>query len=255
MGGNAAAHDKAMFRHGRVLLNAGMPARLRLLLPLPVLALIAAWFVLGLHRHMGWQALAANHAMLRGWAAQVPALAALAYVAAYASLVALSVPLGGVMTMLGGLLFGAALGAVLAVLAATGGSMLLFLLARGVFAPFAARHCGPLLETLRHGIRRDGFSYVLAMRLIPVVPFWLSNLAPALAGMRLAPFAAATLLGIVPMTAVLAGVGAGLGDVLAAGGEPDVSMLRAPGVVLPLLGLAVLSLLPVAWRRWRRLPP
>jgi len=85
-----------------------------------------------------------------------------------------------------------------------------------------------------------------------VVPFWLLNLAPALLGMRLAPYAAATFLGIAPGAAVFASVGAGLGGVLAADSPPDFGVLRSPAVALPLAGLVLLSLLPVAWRHIRR---
>ena len=69
--------------------------------------------------------------------------------------------------------------------------------------------------------------------------------------MRLASFAGATIIGIMPATFVFAGIGAGLGQVLDAGRPPDVSVIWSPPVLLPLLGLAALSLLPVAWRHWR----
>ena len=65
-------------------------------------------------------------------------------------------------------------------------------------------------------------------------------------------FALGTFLGIIPGTLVFASIGAGLGDVLAAGRPPDLTVVARPAVILPLLGLALLSLLPVAWRRWRR---
>ena len=91
-----------------------------------------------------------------------------------------------------------------------------------------------------------------------MVPFWLANLAPALAGMPFPAYAGATFLGIIPGTAVFAGIGAGLGQILDAGGRPDLSVIFSPGVLLPLLGLAALSLLGVFGKRWlakRRGPP
>jgi uncharacterized membrane protein YdjX (TVP38/TMEM64 family) len=229
-----------------------MTRRKWLLLLVPLAGLVAAWFVLGGRDDLSWAGLARHQVALRAWAAAEPFAAAAAYVVLYAALVALSLPLGGIMTVTGGLLFGAAIGAGLAVVAATSGASVLFLLARGLLAPLFARRAGRLVDGVRAGLQRDGFSYLLAMRLIPVVPFWLSNLAPALAGMRLAPFVAATLLGILPATVVLAGIGAGVGEVLASGGRPDLSVLGSAPVLLPLLGLAALSLLPVVWRSWRR---
>jgi uncharacterized membrane protein YdjX (TVP38/TMEM64 family) len=228
-----------------------MSSRTRLLTLLPFAALVAGWLALGLQRQFNWSTLAAHQTELRAWVASSPLLAGAAYCATYVALIALSLPVGGLLTITGGLLFGAVLGALLAVSAASCGAILLFLLARGALAPALARRAGPLMDGVRAGLQRDGFSYLLAIRLLPAVPFWLGNLAPALVGMRLAPFAAATVLGIMPAASVLAWLGAGVGDVLAAGGQPDLSILGTKPVLLPLLGLSALSLIPVVWRRWR----
>jgi uncharacterized membrane protein YdjX (TVP38/TMEM64 family) len=216
-----------------------------------ILALLALAYAAGLHRALSWEALAARQADLRGWVEARPLATALAYVAVYAGAVAVSLPGAVVITVAGGLLFGTLAGAVLAVTGASLGAVAVFLLARGVLAPVLAARAGPFLARLRPGLERDGFSYLLALRLIPVLPFWLVNLAPALVGMRLAPFAAATVLGIIPATTVFASVGAGIGAVLQAGGRPDLAIVLSPPVLLPLLALAALSLVPVLWRAWK----
>ena len=185
-------------------------------------------------------------------AAASPALAPIAHVALYAVFVALPVPQAVVVPISGGLLFGTILGGALAVLGATMGAVILFFLARSAFGESLASRGGPFVQTVREGLRRDGFNYLLAIRLIPIFPFWLVNLAAALGGMRLLPFAAATLLGIAPGTFVFASVGAGIGSVLATGGQPDLSIILSLPVLGPLIGLALLSLLPVAWRTWRK---
>lgn len=216
-------------------------------------ALIAAGLALalalGLHRQIGLEALAAHHEALDRLVRSRPVAAAAGFVAAYAAAVALSLPGAVFLTLAAGLLFGTLWGTVLAVAGATVGAVLLFLAARHAFAEVLARKAGRLLDRVRPGLERDGLSYLLVLRLVPLFPFWLVNLAPALVGMRLAPFALGTALGIVPGTAVFAGLGAGLGEVLAAGGRPELGVMLSPGVLLPLLGLALLSLLPVAWRR------
>ena len=155
-------------------------------------------------------------------------------------------------TLLGGLLFGPLLGAMLAVGSSSLGAVLLFLLVRSALAPAFARRAAPFLERVRPGLQRDGFRYLLALRLIPAVPFWLLNLAPGLVGMKLLPYAAATVIGVVPIVVVLAFIGAGLGGVLASGATPNLAVLHSPAVLLPLLGLATIVLLPVAWRHFRR---
>jgi uncharacterized membrane protein YdjX (TVP38/TMEM64 family) len=230
-----------------------MPSRSRpWLLIVPVALIAAALLLLAWQRDLGWATLAANAAALHRQVAAAPLTSASLYCVAYAATVALSLPFSLWFTLAGGWLFGRVLGAALAVIGSSSGAVLLFLLARGALAPLVARRAAPWLDRVRPGLQRDGFSYLLALRLIPVVPFWLVNLAPALVGMRLLPYAAATVLGVVPIVVVLAGIGAGLGDVLAAGGRPDLSLLHSPSVLLPLAGLALLVLLPVAWRRVRR---
>ena len=102
------------------------------------------------------------------------------------------------------------------------------------------------------GLEQNGFSYLLAIRLLPAFPFWLVNLAAGLSGMRLLPYAAATVIGIMPATFVYASIGSGIGEVLATGGTPNLAVIFAPHILGPLIALAALSLLPVAWRHWKR---
>jgi uncharacterized membrane protein YdjX (TVP38/TMEM64 family) len=219
-----------------------------------VLLALAAAYALGLHRYVSFETLGQRRRALQALVMGHPVLAGAIYVAAYIAIVAISLPGSLVMTIAGGLLFGTAIGAACAVVGATAGAVLLFLAARYAIGDLLAARAGPFMERIRAGLEADGFSYLLALRLVPVFPFWLMNLAPALVRMRLAPFAAATFLGIIPGTAVFASIGAGLGAVLAEGRQPDVSVALRPQVILPLLGLALLSLLPIAVRRSRARP-
>lgn len=226
---------------------------MKAVLPLLVLvALAVAAWATGLTGYLSWAELARHQANLLALVAAWPILAPVIYVTIYAALVALSVPQAVVVTITGGLLFGTLLGGALAVLGATLGATLLFILARSAFGDTLAARGGAFVQTVREGLQRDGFNYLLAIRLIPVFPFWLVNLAAALGGMRLVPFVAATLLGVAPGTLVFASVGAGIGTVLAVGGQPDLSIILSLPVLGPLIGLAVLSLLPVAWRHLRK---
>jgi uncharacterized membrane protein YdjX (TVP38/TMEM64 family) len=111
---------------------------------------------------------------------------------------------------------------------------------------------GPFLQKLEAGFRENELSYMLVLRLVPVFPFWLINLAPAFLGVRTATFVGGTFFGIIPGALVFAGVGTGLGAILDRGGTPDGSALLQPQVILPIVGLALLSLLPVLVKRLRR---
>ena len=216
-----------------------------------VVLLLAAW-ASGAAKLLTFEALADHRASLAATVAAHPIAAGAGYVLAYIIAVALSLPGAVVLTLAGGLLFGPWLGTALTVLGATIGACLLFLAARGALAPLVAGRAAGLVERLRPGLENDGFFYLLTLRLIPVVPFWLLNLAPALVGMPFGAYAAATAIGIIPGTAVFVAIGSGLGDVLAAGGRPDLGVILAPEILLPLLGLAALSLLGAWWRKRKR---
>lgn len=229
-----------------------MRPALRILPLIAILALMAAALSLGWYRYLSWPAIASLHTRVSDLVAASPLLAGATYIATYALAVAASVPGAAVITVAGGLFFGAWVGTLLAVASATLGAVLLFLAARTALGPLMAQKSGNLIERLRPGLERDGFSYLLAARLVPVIPFWLANLAPAIVGMRLAPFAAATFLGIIPGTAVFAFLGAGFGQVLESGQTPNFAIIVSPPVLLPLLGLATLAIVPSLWRHWRR---
>jgi uncharacterized membrane protein YdjX (TVP38/TMEM64 family) len=223
----------------------------RLIAPAVVIALIVAFWALGLGDRLSWAGVARNQTILNSWVAEHPWLSPCLFVAIYIASVTLSLPQAGLLTMIGGLLFGTVPGGMLAVFGATVGAIMLFLIARSAFGEPMARRGGAALGKLRQELSRNGFSYLLAVRLIPVVPFWLVNLAAALCGMRLSQFVAATLIGILPTTFITASIGAGIGGVLSRGETPTFAFLFSWPVLGPLLALAVLSLLPLIWRKWR----
>ena len=206
---------------------------------------------MGLGNLLDLDFLAERRTLLAALAARHPVLAPAGFVAAYVAVVAMSVPGAAAMTLVGGLLFGTVLGGALSVLGSATGACLVFLAARTALAGALERRGGGTLGNFIVTLRNEGFLYLLSLRLLPVVPFWLVNLAGALAGMRLAPFAAATVLGIVPAAAILASVGAELGAILDDGRRPDLSTILSAPLLLPLLALAALSLVGAWWRSRR----
>jgi uncharacterized membrane protein YdjX (TVP38/TMEM64 family) len=111
-----------------------------------------------------------------------------------------------------------------------------------------AQRAGPLVGKLEAGFRADAFNYLLVLRLVPIFPFWLVNLVPALLGVKLHTYVFATFLGIIPGSFVYAGIGNGLGSAVE---EPDSRLLLRPSIFLPIVGLAMLALVPVAYKHWR----
>jgi uncharacterized membrane protein YdjX (TVP38/TMEM64 family) len=222
---------------------------MRRFLPLLILIVlaIAAFFLL---RGLGWDSLARHQGELTRWVGAHPVSSAGLYLAAYVATVALSMPQAALLTVSGGFLFGVVLGSVLTVIGATIGATILLVVIRSAFAQTLDRQRHRIPQQVQTRLARDGFSYLLAIRLVPLFPFWIVNLASVVVGIRLAVFVPATLLGILPVTAVLSSIGAGVGTLLAEGHKPDLaSVIFSPHILLPMLGLAVLSLLPALFRR------
>src|SRR5258708_8090809 len=151
------------------------------------------------------------------------------------------------MTLVGGFCFGAGLGATYAVIGATMGATGVFLAARAGLYGLAAC-AGTRAQRLEAGFRADAFNYLLCLRLVPIVPFWLVNLIAGLVGMRVTSYVAATFIGMIPGAFVYASLGSGLGTVME---HPHFHIWSEPRVLLPLIGFAILALLPVVYKRWR----
>ena len=225
-------------------------AQLRRFLPLAVLLLaVVAAFGLGLDDYLSFEQLERHRAQLLGFVERHPVVAPLAFMLAYAAAIALSIPGGAILTMAGGFLFGVVAATCYVVIAATLGATVVFLIARTALGDSLRQSAGPAMRRMEAGFRENALSYLLFLRLIPLFPFWLVNLVPAFLGVPLWTYVAATLVGIIPGSLVYASVGNGLGAVFEAGGRPDLGIIFEPQIILPIIGLAVLALLPVAYRK------
>ena len=220
----------------------------RRLVPLGLLVVAGiAFIVAGGHKYLSFAALSENRDWLCSLVTSWGIVAALLYVAVYGLLVALSVPGAAVLTIAGGFLFGTWLGALCAVIGATLGATMIFLAARAGLGGLAQR-AGRFAGKVEAGFRADAFNYLLVLRLVPIFPFWLVNLVPALVGVRLTTYVLATFLGIIPGTFVYASIGNGLGSLVE---EPDAGILFRPSILLPVIGFAALALIPVVYKHWR----
>ncbi len=221
--------------------------------PLILVALaVAVVLASGLADHLSLVELKARRDQLQGFVALHPALSFGLYILIYIAVVSLSLPGALVMTLSGGFLFGPWLGAAAASSGASMGAAVIFLVCRTAVGDSLRGKAGSTISRIEEGVRRDAFSYILTLRLIPVMPFWLVNLAAGFVNIPLRTFLAATVLGILPGSLVYSGLGAGLGEVFASGQEPNLRVIFEPHVLLPLVGLGLLSLLPVVLRRFRK---
>ena len=180
--------------------------------------------------------------------AEYAVTAALAYAVIYAAAIALSIPGGAMMTIVGGFLFGPLRTTLYVVVAATVGASGLFLIARSAVGDRLRARAGPWLAKMEAGFQDNALSYLLVLRLVPLFPFFVVNLAPAFLGVRFRTYVVATFFGIMPGTFVFALAGGGLGSVLDGGAEFSVASVLTPEVVGALVGLALLALVPVVYK-------
>jgi len=228
------------------------PFRLRRLWPLILLACgLLLVFAFDLDRFLSLSTLQQEHLRLEVFVVAHYFDAVLIYMAVYALVVALSLPGGAVMTLAGGYLFGAPWGTAYVVVAATIGATGLFLAAKSAIGDWLLGRAGPWTQRLEHGFRANAWSYLLILRLIPAVPFFVVNLLPAFLGVSLRCYVVTTFLGIIPGTAVYAALGAGLGDLIAADAPLSLKTALQPTILFGLIGLAALSALPIFWKIYK----
>jgi uncharacterized membrane protein YdjX (TVP38/TMEM64 family) len=258
---------------------------------LPLLAIAAAMLLvlaMGWHRAITLENIVAwrdrFHVVLNAH----PVLSVLVYVLIYVVVATLSLPGGLVLTLSGGLLFGTVVGGIAAIVGATAGATLVFLIARAAIADTKLgdlagrvgwlpgvsgqleklRKLDTRFEQMKAGFQTNAMSYLLFLRLVPAFPFWAVNLVAAILGVPLKTYVVGTFFGIIPATMAFASLGAGLDSVVAAAEVEYTACVAARGagacrfslnasslitreLILAFVLLGLAALLPVAYKRWR----
>lgn len=224
----------------------------RRVIPLAIILCgIATFFGFGLHSYVTFDALQEHREWLINQVAEHRTLTALAFIVIYAAVAGFSLPGATMVSVTGGFLFGLWYGTAWNVIGATIGAVLLFLAARTILGDVLYRKVGPWLEKIDSNFQENTFNYMLFLRLVPLFPFFVVNLVPAFTGVSLRTFVITTFIGIIPGAFVYTSVGAGLGTVFDRGEEFTVSGILTPEIVTGLVGLALLSLLPIVVKMWR----
>ena len=232
-----------------------------------VVVLIVVAYAMGWHRQLSLETLVRHRTALDALVGAHFGFALAAFIAIYIVAVSLAMPGTVWLTLAGGVLFGAIIASATTIVAATIGATSLFLLVRGPLSDLVRRRAGSLAAKIVDGLRADAFSYILFLRLVPLFPFFLVNLAVALCGVGAWSFVIATAIGIMPATIIFASVGAGLDSAIAAqensyqaclaAGQPDCGLnfdlgsALTPQLMGGLLALGALALLPVLVKYFR----
>ncbi|MEM1388265.1 MAG: VTT domain-containing protein [Pseudomonadota bacterium] len=217
-------------------------------LPLILIATVATIGFFTLRDYLSFDTLAQNREALLAFRDDNYVLTALVFIAVYVVVVAFSLPGATVATLTGGFLFATFPGSLFNVLGATIGATLIFLAARTSLGDrLGARLEGSegIVKKIKDGIDENQWSMLFLIRLIPAVPFFIANLVPAFVQVPTWRYVVSTFLGILPGAVVYTSVGAGLGEVFERGETPNLGIIFAPQILLPILGLCVLAALPI----------
>lgn len=221
---------------------------------LPIIILFAVGgiiYAMGWHNLLTFESLKANREILQAYVQNQFFLSVLLFIGLYVLVVTLSLPGAAILSISAGFLFGTALGTVLAVTSATIGACVIFMIAQSAFGENLTAKAGPWVDKMRKGFQKNAFSYLLSLRLVPLFPFFIVNLVPAILGMKLRSFALATGIGIIPGGFVYVSVGTGLGSIFDSGETFSISSILTPEILIALTGLGLLSLFPTLMKQFR----
>lgn len=199
-----------------------------------------------LYKYLSLETIKTYHLSIEQWTNTHYISAVSLYLIIFTVLVACGIPCATVLTLFGGFLFGT-IALLYAIIGTTLGGAILFLAIRtSIGAHIAAKRSG-WIKAMEHGFQQNAFNYLLLLRLVPIFPCGLSNIAAGALNVPLKTYIAATVLGIFPSTLIYVFVGRGLDNLLAAR-TPKLDMLLEPSILLPLIGLAILSIFPLIYR-------
>lgn len=222
------------------------------LLPLGViLVALGLLFATGLNDYVSISALKEYRGDLIAFRNDHYALALILLIAAYAALVAISFPGAGLLTIFSGFLFGTWVGGLAVLIGATTGATIIFFVVKTSFGDALREKAGPWVKKFEQGFKEGELNYLFILRLVPAFPFWLVNIVPSVLGVSVRNYVLTTFFGIMPGTFVYASIGNGAGRTLDQGKDLDLGVIFQPYVLGPIIGLILLSLIPIIVKRVR----
>lgn len=213
-----------------------------------LIGLLILFFYFDLQQFLSFKSLKLHQMILLAWTKQHFALVIFSFMLLYIVIVACLIPGPVFLTLTAGFLFGPLLGSIAVVFSATIGAFILFIAIEFALRDWISKKTTRWLKIMEQGFQENAFNYLLFLRLVPLFPFWIVNIVPALLGVPKKIFVVATFLGIIPGTFVYIMIGNGLGTVFNDSKPPDLSIIFHPRVMLPLIALALLSIVPLSYK-------
>ena len=204
---------------------------------------VAAFFIFDLGRFLTLESLKTNRDALLAYYSAHKLVFVIVFILVYTAQTALSLPGAAILTLAAGAIFGALLGTVWVNIGATTGAVLAFLLARTLLRDWVVHTFGTKMESLDKGLKESALSYLLFLRLIPLFPFFLVNLACGITGLPMRTYIVGTMVGILPGSFVYANAGSSIASI------NSLSEVASPRVLFSFALLGVFALIPALYKK------
>ncbi|NGX37544.1 MAG: hypothetical protein K1000chlam2_00700 [Chlamydiae bacterium] len=221
---------------------------------LPIIIIVAAMAVIyftGAYHALTYENLKFHHMELLEYVNDHPILTPFMFMGTYLVATSLSIPGGLFLSLIGGFLFPQPFCTIYVLIGATIGATCLFLAARTALGDALKKKAGPWLSKMEGGFNKNAASYMLFLRLVPVFPFWLVNLAPAFFNVRLRTYIWTTFVGILPGAFVFTQAGRGLSAIFESSEDFHIGLILNTQVKIALICLAVFALIPIIIKKVR----
>ena len=218
----------------------------KIIIALAGIAAVALFFYLDLQRFLTLEALKTNRQALLDYHAAHRLIMVAGFMAIYIVQTALSLPGAAILSLAAGAIFGSIMGTVYANIAATLGATMAFLVTRYLLRDTVLNKFGSKLEGINRELETRGFNYLLFLRLVPLFPFFLINLAAGLTRLPLRTFFIGTMLGIIPGGFVYVNAGASLATI------DSLSGIASPRVLGSFALLGLFALIPALYGKFKR---
>jgi len=217
-----------------------------IILGLVVVTFIATYIVFDIDHYITLEVIKANIDQIRVFVDNNYLLAVISFILIYITMIALSVPVASLLTLVGGALFGFLEGSLYVVVGATTGATIIFLLTKYFFHDTFLKLVGKeRTQKIEAEMKRNGMAYLLFLRWAPLFPFWVVNIVPAFLNVRLSTYVLTTAIGIIPGTLAYTYAGQEVSKL------ESLSDILSPGFISALVFLAILSLGTVALKKYR----
>lgn len=227
----------------------------RYLLLIVIIALMIAAYSTGITHLLSFQTLKAHHHNLQAFVNHHFVASLFFFTLIYFVATSLSLPGAAILTICGGLLIPVPWSTICVIIGATAGAIVIFIAAKTALGDILKTRSLKILKKMEKGFQENAVFYLLFLRLVPLFPFWVVNLAPAFFGVQLKHYVWTTFIGIIPGCYIYTQAGAGLADIFNSGETFTIENVLNQKMRIALILLAAFTLIPIIYRRIKRAKP